>query len=251
MNGQLRAESEKGRGSKFTFAFNFPIPNSVQTSQFLETTIAAGAAADTTQMNYSTPPTPERTMLRRQRSNDSVASPGTTSSGHSGRSEIDQLVGLIASPSLEEGGLIPRSKHIVKRRSDPSSERGELDVQDSRMPIRSVKIDEDEVDVPAAIQQVSMSTGLGLKSPVTLKPKKLRILVAEDDPVNQAILKKRLSMDGHDVVLTKDGAEVVDTYSDCWRDCDIILMDLQVSISMIWLMKDAGIRRCISHTTNS
>jgi hypothetical protein len=127
-----------------------------------------------------------------------------------------------------------------------------LDVQDSRAPIRPVKIDEDDVDVPASIQQASsLSPGRDLKPPLTLKQKKLRILVAEDDPVNQAIWKKRLSMDGHKVILTKDGAEAVDTYRNCWRDCDIILMDLQVSMSMIWLMKDAGIRWCICHTKNS
>lgn len=230
MNGQLRAESEKGRGSKFTFAFNFHIPNSVQTSQFLEATMAAGAATDNTQINYSTPSTPEHLMLRRHRSNDSVS----TSSARGGRSEIDQLVELIASPGSGETGHIPRSKRTIKRRSDPSSERGKLNVQNSRVAIRPVKIDEDDVDVPTSIQQTSnLTPGRGLKSPLTLRLKKLRILVAEDDPVNQAIWKKRLSMDGHKVILTKDGAEAVDTYRNCWRDCDIILMDLQVSISVI------------------
>jgi hypothetical protein len=224
MNGQLRAESEIGRGSKFTFALTFPIPNSLQTTQFLEATMAAGAATDSTQMTYSAPPSPERPKHNRRHSADSVRSQRSTNSGHSGRSEIDQLVGLIASPSLEE----PRSARTVKRRSSPTSERGEYNVQDSGVPIRSVKIDEDEVDVPAANHSPVNSPVRSLKPAVSMKPKQLRILVAEDDPVNQAIMKKRLSMDGHDVILTKDGAEVVETYSQCWRDCDIVLMDLQV-----------------------
>jgi hypothetical protein len=244
MNGQLRAESEKGHGSKFTFAFTFPIPTSVQVSAFLEATMAAGTATDSTSMTYSTPPSSERPMSYRRHSNDSVNSRGSTHSGHSGRSEIDQLVGLIASPSLDE---LPRSSNgLTKRRSTSTSERGEVNVQDSGVPIRSVKIDEDDVDVPAANQFASnLSPAANLRPSVSFKPKQLRVLVAEDDPVNQTILKKRFSMDGHNVVITKDGAEVVEIYDQCWRECDIILMDLQVLASILFLTIDACTRRRI------
>lgn len=61
MNGQLRAESEVGRGSKFTFAFNFPLPDVAQEMAFLE---AANATPqpDNNQISYSIPVSPERPM---------------------------------------------------------------------------------------------------------------------------------------------------------------------------------------------
>jgi len=247
MNGQLRAESEVGRGSKFTFAFNFPLPNMAQEMAFLE---AANATPqpDHNQISYSAPVSPERPLPHRRQSaesirppnprrqsNDSIRSGGSTNSG---RSEIDQLVQMIASPSLEEA---PRSSNrSIKRRSSPTAERGEYLVQDSGVPIRSVKIPEDEVDAPAAGKSQLDSSGLSpssltparssvsLKGAAQFKQKRLHVLVAEDDPVNRAILKKRLEMDGHEVTLTKDGSEAVETFATSWRDCDIILMDLQV-----------------------
>lgn len=253
MNGQLRAESEVGRGSKFTFAFNFPLPNMAQEMAFLE---AANATPqlDNHQISYSAPVSPERpppyrqsaeSSLRpsntRRQSNDSIRSGGSTNSG---RSEIDQLVQMISSPSLEEA---PRSSNrSIKRRSSPTAERGEFPVQDSGVPIRSVKIPEDEVDAPAAagrsptnpssLSPLSLTPGrnpASLKGATQLNRKRLHVLVAEDDPVNRAILKKRLEMDGHEVTLTKDGSEAVETFGASWRDCDIILMDLQVQILFV------------------
>ena len=248
MNGQLRAESEVGRGSKFTFAFNFPLPNIAQEMAFLE---AANATPqpDHNQLSYSAPVSPERPMPYRRQSaesmrppnirrpsNDSIRSRGSTNSG---RSEIDQLVEMIASPSLEEA---PRSSNrSIKRRSSPTAERGEFPVQDSGVPIRSAKIPEDEVEAPAGTSPKNLSSlspasltparsPASLKGAAQFKQKRLHVLVAEDDPVNRAILKKRLEMDGHEVTLTKDGSEVVDTFGASWRDCDIILMDLQVLI---------------------
>src|SRR5277367_4227325 len=181
MNGQLRAESEVGRGSKFTFAFSFPLPNVAQEMAFLE---AANATPqpDNNQISYSFPVSPERPPYRRQsaeslrppnlrrQSNDSIRSGGSTNSG---RSEIDQLVQMIASPSLEEA---PRSSNrSIKRRSSPTAERGEFSVQDSGVPIRPVKIPEDEVDVPAAGKgpnnpsSLSSSNLIPARSPISLK----------------------------------------------------------------------------------
>jgi hypothetical protein len=227
MNGQLRAESEEGRGTKFTFAFSFPIPTTAQTKAFLETA-SATPPPEQNQMAYTAPLSPERHTQMRRRSNDSVQSRG---SANSGRSEIDQLVDMIGSQKLED---TPRSSGNIttKRRSSPTLGKGEFNVQDSGMPIRSVKVDEDDVDVPAAsLTRSTLSPQRNfLKPALPVKPKHLRVLVAEDDPVNRAILKKRLEMDGHDVILTNNGSEVVEIFGQCWQGCDIILMDLQVTL---------------------
>jgi CheY-like chemotaxis protein len=172
---------------------------------------------------------PRRPSNTRRSSNDSIRSQNSTNSG---KSHIDQLVDMIASPSLDD---VPRSSGAVmnvKRRGSPTSERGEYNVQDSGTPIRGVKVDEEDVDVPAAKQagnHLSLTPHKNsLKPPLNLKKKRLNVLVAEDDPVNRAILKKRLEMDGHLVTLTKDGGEAVEAFANCWKACDIILMDLQV-----------------------
>ena len=228
MNGQLRAESEEGRGSKFTFAFNFPIPTAAQETAFLESAATSSGVPENTPVSYSVPLSPERPAQVRRQSNDSIRSRGSTNSG---RSEIDQLVEMIASPSLEEASR--SNNRNLKRRSSPTAERGNFSVQDSGVAIRSVKVDESEVDVPAARQPAPTSVTASaarnlLKPAVSFKPKSLNVLVAEDDPVNRAILKKRLEMDGHQVILTHDGSEVVEKFAKFWQNCDIILMDLQV-----------------------
>src|SRR5271163_1428442 len=110
MNGQLRAESEEGRGSKFTFAFNFPLPTAAQESEFLHDG-SATPQPDNTQMTYSVPLSPEKPLERapilRRHSSDSVRSRGSVGSG---KSEIDQLVEMIASPSLEDARSLQRIK---------------------------------------------------------------------------------------------------------------------------------------------
>jgi len=240
MNGQLRAESEIGRGSKFTFAFSFPLPTAAQTSAFLEASNATQQPESTSQ-TYSAPMSScrERPPSIRRQSNDSIRSRGSTGSA---RSEIDQLVEMIASPSLEDA---PRSSsgRALKRRSSLgqerwSSERGEYNVQDSRIHIRSVKVDQDDVHVAAAEQSPASSTLAELASSpaIASRPEQLHVLVVEDDPVNRAIVKKRLEMDGHHVTLTQNGSEAVDAYASSWKQCDIILMDLQVVSKKVGLI---------------
>jgi len=249
MNGQLRAESEAGRGSKFTFVFKFPLPNAAQEMAFLDAanmTPQQGNKRMTPSIPMS-PDEPEQSPRQsvdsmqppsslRGLSNNSIRSLGSISSGCS---EIDQLVEMIASPSLDE---VPRGNNRnIKYCNCPTAKRRDFPVQDSGVPVWSTKIPEDEADAPEGKSPNNRSSlsprnltparsPASLKGPESFKQKKLHVLVAEDDPVNRAILKKRLEMDGHEVTLTKDGSEAVETFAGCRRDCDIILMDLQVWI---------------------
>lgn len=61
-----------------------------------------------------------------------------------------------------------------------------------------------------------------------LSPDKMRILVAEDNPVNSRILEKRLKKLGHDVYLTVNGEQCACAYRKEKGNFDIILMDIQV-----------------------
>ena len=54
----------------------------------------------------------------------------------------------------------------------------------------------------------------------------LRILVAEDDHVNQIFIDKILKKKGHQVTLAQDGRETIDLWAE--HDFDCILMDIQM-----------------------
>ena len=58
--------------------------------------------------------------------------------------------------------------------------------------------------------------------------RKLRILVAEDNAVNQTLVRKLLEKVGHTVVLANNGQEAVDLYAD--GHFDLILMDVQMPV---------------------
>ncbi len=55
----------------------------------------------------------------------------------------------------------------------------------------------------------------------------MRVLLAEDNPVNQKVTAELLAARGHDVVVAEDGAQVVDNYRED-PHFDLILMDIQM-----------------------
>ena len=63
---------------------------------------------------------------------------------------------------------------------------------------------------------------------VTLEPSRLRVLVAEDNPMNQTVLKALLGAVGIEPVVVANGREAVDA----WRDgaWDVVLMDVQMPV---------------------
>jgi DNA-binding NtrC family response regulator len=54
------------------------------------------------------------------------------------------------------------------------------------------------------------------------------ILVAEDDPINSRIMKKRLEKLGHKVHCTVNGEECASAHGEDAASFDTVLMDLQV-----------------------
>lgn len=57
----------------------------------------------------------------------------------------------------------------------------------------------------------------------------LQVLVAEDDPINSRIIKKRLEKSGHDVQLCVNGEECASAYGEKPEFFDVVFMDMQVS----------------------
>lgn len=60
------------------------------------------------------------------------------------------------------------------------------------------------------------------------------VLVAEDDPINSKIMKKRLEKMGHVVKLTVNGEECYENFSRCCADYDVVLMDMQVGFTVAY-----------------
>lgn len=126
---------------------------------------------------------------------------------------------------------------------------GESLVMDQATPIRPVRVP-DDIDVSsspaddAASESMSSAASVASatstrskgrralpeSSPHPMSPDHMRVLVAEDDPVNSKIIKKRLEKPGHEVFLTVNGEECSSSYCDRSSFFDIVLMDMQASI---------------------
>lgn len=128
-------------------------------------------------------------------------------------------------------------------------------ITDTKTPVRPVKIPDEYQDQPEAPAQPSETSGVlfeiadeapsskvktGLGSTTidgnvhkASKPEsaKLRVLVAEDDPINMKILRKRLEKAGHAVHHTVNGEDCAAAYKESADEFDVVLMDMQVKYS--------------------
>jgi hypothetical protein len=151
--------------------------------------------------------------------------------------------------SKGDAGSSNRSNSPTTRRSKRSSsptraqdERGSLEVRDSKTPIRPVKVPEEYTDMPSRPQYGEKSRVL-FEIPSDTKPKAgpesvtsggtgdgiLEVLIAEDDPINMKILRKRLERTGHTVHHAVNGEDCATLYKEKPTSFDVILMDIQVS----------------------
>ncbi|KAF4995298.1 hypothetical protein FDECE_12849 [Fusarium decemcellulare] len=151
------------------------------------------------------------------------------------------LGGRSASPSSQE----PRSPIAT---SASRSEPGRTEVKDSKTPIRAIKIPDEYTDVPSQPQSSTQSGVLfEIKNPERTAPKAgtesvtsggthateqqhLEVLVAEDDPINMKILRKRLERLGHGVHHTVNGEDCATVYRERSAEFDVVLMDMQMPI---------------------
>ena len=188
-------------------------------------------------------------------------------STHSNKSDADRLIDAIQEPFLKRGGdeLAPRpdssrgahhQKAYFGDFGSPVSQKsksigstnelksafartpGQQKVTDSGTPVKPVKMPEDFME-----QQQSRSTSrVVFEEPEritntpsqaseisTLSSEAFTVLVAEDDPINSKIMKKRLEKLGHTPTMTINGEECSSSYAEQASSFDAILMDLQVS----------------------
>ncbi|KAL0934187.1 sensor histidine kinase response [Colletotrichum truncatum] len=149
----------------------------------------------------------------------------------------------------------------TSRRTNPSgitsteptqpSEVGYTNVMDTRTPIRAIKIPDEYFDQPSSRPQESNSSRVLFEVPERPKDPaisesgtigtatsivsgaddtKLQVLIAEDDPINLRILRKRLEKSGHQVSHAVNGEDCATVYRDKSKSFDVILMDMQMPI---------------------
>jgi light-regulated signal transduction histidine kinase (bacteriophytochrome)/CheY-like chemotaxis protein len=113
---------------------------------------------------------------------------------------------------------------------------GEEPILFSSQPLKAVRLP-DDASSPTGRQPGSI-LGEVKDSPRELSPAPpekltsdhMRVLVAEDDPVNSRIVKKRLEKMQHDVYLTVNGEECASAFGESPKDFDVVLMDMQMPI---------------------
>ncbi|KAK2013867.1 hsp90-like protein [Colletotrichum eremochloae] len=127
---------------------------------------------------------------------------------------------------------------------------GFASVMDAKTPIRAVKVPDAYFEQPPKVQESESSRILfevydhpkdpgasdagtiGTAPSVVLGADntKLQVLIAEDDPINSKILRKRLEKSGHQVSHAVNGEDCATIFHEKSKAFDVVLMDMQMPI---------------------
>lgn len=218
LGGQLRVDSRVEQGSRFSFL----IPLSFHTGGNTLSNSSRESSSDSLRIRSRPPSISSANEI------DSLVE--AISSNHMGpKSSSPQ-----PSPPLEDQQKIDGFPNISKQRSE-----GTFEVVGSHVPVRPIKMDEN-INTPSAnlrLGSVPPKSAYGSRAATSAEldpsqrcaPSKLRVLIVEDNILNQKLLAKRLKLDGHTVVNTMNGQEGLDTVK-ADRDFDCVLMDLSMPI---------------------
>ena len=141
------------------------------------------------------------------------------------------------SPTRHKSRSIGSTRDLLPLTSSLSKTPGEAKVTDSKTPIKSVKLPDDglERNTPSRkghnvqfeeLEQIEQSSPMPEVDPHSAEH--LTLLIAEDDPINSRIVKKRLEKLGHSVYITINGEECSSVHGEQASGFDAVLMDLQV-----------------------
>ncbi|KAK7935497.1 Cyanobacterial phytochrome B [Apiospora marii] len=159
----------------------------------------------------------------------SVAATGGAAASHSERPALP------ARSTTSPTGQVAKSRPV---------EDGKLYIADTKTPVMPIKVPDEYTEAPP-LPQTGESSGVlyevsdkpkpeGQKAPPKAPAKapqdNLRVLIAEDDPINMRILRKRLEKAGHHVSHAANGEDCASVYSEQSAAFDVILMDMQMPI---------------------
>ena len=134
--------------------------------------------------------------------------------------------------------LTRSSDHVLQQRQGP----GLANVTDSKTPIRPIRMPGETSTGSPEPEYPPRESGLSARTPSRVlfdvpektakeeppNAERLHVLVAEDDPINSKIIKKRMEKVGHEICLTINGEECSSTYGERPAFFDVVLMDMQV-----------------------
>ncbi|KAK3060098.1 hypothetical protein LTS18_009369, partial [Coniosporium uncinatum] len=181
-------------------------------------------------------------------------------SSHSSRPRLEKSHSVFASPPGTPTRVRSKSLENVQLQTQPEHQRsmtsqipGKQKMNAVGTPMKAVKMP-DEVgspmdpgpqlgrilgeettpqapaaDSPAAAAASSTPQG-GSKPDDKVNADNMSVLIAEDDPVNSRIIKKRLERLGHITHLTVNGEECASAYGEKRAHFDVVLMDMQMPI---------------------
>ncbi|KAL8715789.1 MAG: hypothetical protein Q9220_000456 [cf. Caloplaca sp. 1 TL-2023] len=187
--------------------------------------------------------------IRSKRSMNSIHSTG------SARSDVDRLIEAIQEPPMRPKAATvdgTRLERPSSRRSTTGSQPqsagtlmveepekieaglGKANVTDSKTPISSIRMP-GQTNYGSPAPKAPRTPARVLfdvpdQKPQQLDAKQLHVLVAEDDPINSKIMKKRLEKLGHTTHLTVNGEACSSAYGEEPEAYDVVLMDMQMPI---------------------
>jgi CheY-like chemotaxis protein len=149
-------------------------------------------------------------------------------------------------PLVNDGiGFSPKPVSRKQARSSfdkPLQEPGTVEIRDSKTRVKAVKVPEEYTDLPTSVpnndkrgtlteitSEGSQPTSPAKEKIMSSQDFSLNILVAEDDPINMKVLRKRLERAKHTVHHTVNGEDCATVYKDKSPEFDVVLMDMQVS----------------------
>ncbi|KAF3389220.1 Signal transduction histidine-protein kinase BarA [Penicillium rolfsii] len=218
MDGQLSLRSEEGTGSSFKLRLKFPLPSENGAKPNGESGGSCGRQACRHESDSNQAPTettPEGKSGISVRSGDDnfpEPEPGQNNSNY-----LDVEIELTNGKSRSISLAAPHS--TSDRRTKPieglCTALGLEKEEQTRVVLKEPQASKEEFETTTADMNAQA---------------KVHILVAEDDPVNSTILKKRLEKFGYQIRLTGNGKECAAVYRENPRSYDAILMDLQMPI---------------------
>mgnify|MGYP002780353467 CR=1 FL=1 len=229
--GEVRVASEPGRGSEFRFDLPFGRASGSAASWVAR---PPAALVNAPVLVAAANPTARRVIadyLREWGAAPTAADP--PDAGRELRRAADAgnpylLAVLEASGSGEPAdGFEPCLKFVLLTGPNRDAPRVALPSgavsQDLSKPVKSA----DLLRAVAAVLRASTATppGQPLPPPPPVR-RPLKVLVAEDNPVNQMVMSRLLERDGHAVVLANHGGEAVEAFDR--EPFDLILMDVQM-----------------------
>ncbi|KAJ5825892.1 hypothetical protein N7474_003030 [Penicillium riverlandense] len=261
MDGQLSLRSEEGKGSCFKIRLKFPLPSVEDIPAAPNVSSSPGTSYSSNNEQAAKPETEEpfsranfQTIHKPNQESNGIPCFCGDNNDQASRLHDKDKPFLNVDISLKSGASTQKSKSTSKTTPLPNPEStettpetwlklssspkqdnpSELDIKEAQPPAKEVPARQAE---PATSKTKTDSP----KPATALEPKTspctLHVLVAEDDPINSTILRKRLEKFGHSVHMTGNGKECASVYRESPGSFDAVLMDLQVrkfqSISII------------------